>query len=208
MESALDLRAATGQGRSVTTGGDGLRPIKAAAGADGPAGGSPESQLVGAAQAGDRAAFGRLYDLYARMVHGILLAWVPHIEVDDLVQDVFLQAMRRLETLRDADAFGAWLARIARNRASDFHRSRPLTEELPESLPGPHRPAAEALAALGAIQSLPEAYRETLMLRLVEGMTGPEIALRTGMTPESVRVNLHRGMTKLRERLGKRGAHE
>jgi len=54
---------------------------------------------------------------------------------------------------------------------------------------------------LAAIQSLPEAYSETLTLRLVEGMTGPEIAARTGLTEGSVRVNLHRGMKQLREKL-------
>ena len=57
------------------------------------------------------------------------------------------------------------------------------------------------IATLETIRSLPEAYRETLVLRLVEGMTGPEIATRTGLTPASVRVNLHRGMRMLRERL-------
>ena len=41
------------------------------------------------------------------------------------------------------------------------------------------------------------------MLRLVEGLTGPEIAMRTGLTPASVRVNLHRGMKLLREKLGR-----
>ena len=55
-----------------------------------------------------------------------------------------------------------------------------------------------------AIRRLPEAYRETLVLRLVEGMTGPEIAARAGLTPGSVRVNLHRGMLMLREALGRR----
>ena len=55
---------------------------------------------------------------------------------------------------------------------------------------------------LEVVRGLPEAYRETLVLRLVEGMTGPEIAARTGMTPASVRVNLHRGMKLLREKLG------
>ena len=58
--------------------------------------------------------------------------------------------------------------------------------------------AAEAARALTAIRALPEAYRQTLMLRFVEGMTGPEIAARTGLTPGSVRVNLHRGMQLLR----------
>jgi len=60
----------------------------------------------------------------------------------------------------------------------------------------------EAHGALDAIQALPEAYRETLVLRLVEGLTGPEIASLTGLTPDSVRVNLHRGFRLLRERLG------
>ena len=58
---------------------------------------------------------------------------------------------------------------------------------------------------LAIIQRLPESYRETLVLRLVEGMTGPEIAARTGLTAASVRVNLHRGMKLLRERLGLEG---
>lgn len=57
---------------------------------------------------------------------------------------------------------------------------------------------AEAARALEAIRALPQAYRETLMLRLVEGMSGPEISARTGLTPGSVRVNLHRGMQMLR----------
>ena len=54
---------------------------------------------------------------------------------------------------------------------------------------------------LDTIQRLPECYRETLILRLVEGMTGPEIAERTGLTADSVRVNLCRGMKLLRARL-------
>jgi RNA polymerase sigma-70 factor (ECF subfamily) len=49
---------------------------------------------------------------------------------------------------------------------------------------------------------MPVAYKETLVLRLVEGMTGPEIAEQTGMTPDSVRVNLYRGMKMLRKELG------
>ena len=58
---------------------------------------------------------------------------------------------------------------------------------------------------LASIQELPEAYRETLVWRLVEGLTGPEIARRTGLTPGSVRINLFRGMAMLRERLSKEG---
>jgi RNA polymerase sigma-70 factor (ECF subfamily) len=60
----------------------------------------------------------------------------------------------------------------------------------------------DALEVLDLIRHLPEAYREPLVLRLVEGMTGPEIARRTGLTADSVRVNLCRGMKMLRELLG------
>lgn len=82
---------------------------------------SVDTWLVEAARRGDRGASERLYTLYAPMVHGILLARVPRVEVDDLVQDVFLHALEKLHTLRDSAAFGAWLAMIARNRAHDFH---------------------------------------------------------------------------------------
>ncbi len=163
---------------------------------------SLEASLVVAARDGDRAAFGRLYDRFAPMVHGLLLARVPRTEVDDLVQDVFLQAMRRLDSLRNPEAFGPWLAAIARNRARDHHRSAAPFVALPDDVPGTVHPEGEALRVLAAIRRLPEAYRETLVLRLVEGMTGPEIAGRTGLTPGSVRVNLHRGMQMLRDALG------
>ncbi len=160
---------------------------------------SDDAELARAARHGNRAAFGRLYDRYARMVHGILLARVPPGEVDDLAQDVFLLALRRIADLRDDGAFGGWLAMIARNRATDYHRQAREWTGLPEDIRAEDRHTPEALAALEAIRALPEAYRETLMLRLVEGMTGDEIAARTGLTAASVRVNLHRGMKQLRQ---------
>ena len=115
-----------------------------------------------------------------------------------------MQALRRLSTLREPAAFGGWLAMIARNRAHDFFRRSRSEVDLPEEIPAKKDSEdIEAHAALAAIRRLPEAYRETLIMRLVEGMSGPEIAARTGLTPGSVRVNLHRGMTQLREILGK-----
>lgn len=169
-----------------------------------PAGHAAEDgELVRAARTGDESAFARLYDRYARMVHGVLIARVPRQDVEDLVQDVFLTAWRRLDDLRDPAAFGGWIAMIARNRATDAHRRGADHVELPPDLqsPGTAGAEAEAHAALDAIRALPDAYRETLTLRLVEGLTGPEIAARTGLTPASVRVNLHRGMKMLRDRL-------
>jgi RNA polymerase sigma-70 factor, ECF subfamily len=159
--------------------------------------------LVRASRDGDRSAFGRLYTRYSRMVHAIVLSRVPPGEADDLVQDVFVSALRQLHALRDERAFGGWLATIARNRANGWYRGTVETAELPEELAAssPQEEEEDARRALAAVRALPEAYRETLMMRLVEGMTGPEIAARTGLTPDSVRVNLHRGMKLLREAL-------
>jgi len=157
---------------------------------------------VTAARAGDRAAFGRLFRRLAPLVHGVLLTRVRPAEADDLMQDVFLAALERLPTLRDGAAVGGWLCAIARNRAADHHRRRRALVELPEDLGRPDAERAEAERALRAIRTLPEAYRETLVLRLVEGLSGQEIAEQVGLTPESVRVNLHRGMKMLREKLG------
>lgn len=155
-----------------------------------------------AARDGDAGAFARLHERYARMIHAIVLARVPAREAEDLVQDVFLKALGSVARLRDAGAFGPWLCRIARNRTVDYHRRKKPVEPLVADVPRDAPPAAEAQEALRAVRALPDTYRETLLMRLVEGMTGPEIAERTGLTPASVRVNLHRGMQLLRERLG------
>ena len=166
-----------------------------------------DAELVRAAQRGDRNAFGALYERYGGMVHGILLGRVPASAVEDLVQDVFLKAMPRMTSLRDPELFGGWLAAIARNRAADFFRQSNASPEQFEDTQQEQSRSTEASGiekteaefVLAAIRQLPETYRETLILRLVEGMTGPEIALRTGLTHGSVRVNLHRGMQQLRQ---------
>lgn len=188
-----------------------------------PAAPDDAASLVAAARAGDRAALTGLHARFAPVVHGILLARLPPADCDDLVQEVFLNVIRRLGTLRDDRAFPAWVATMARNFATSFFRRRgrsgrheavvarigPGGATPPTAIPGPVAPGPcnDALARLQAqevlavIRSLPETYSETLTLRLAEGLTGPQIAARTGMSHGSVRVNLHRGMTLLRERL-------
>ncbi|NVB39044.1 sigma-70 family RNA polymerase sigma factor [Pseudenhygromyxa sp. WMMC2535] len=160
---------------------------------------------VEAARRKDELAFAALHRRFGPMVHGLLLARVDPASADDLTQEVFLIAWRRLERLHQAAAWPTWLATIARNRAYDHLRagaSRPgtLPPELPSAAPDPAQ-RTEAEALLAHIRALPEALAEPLILRLVEGLSGPEIAERTGLSPGYVRVNLHRGMKALRQRL-------
>jgi RNA polymerase sigma-70 factor (ECF subfamily) len=160
--------------------------------------------LVAAARTGQRAALDALFRRFAPVVHGILLARLQPADADDLTQDVLETALTRLPSLREDAAFPGWIVSIARHAAMDAARRRlPLTgvpmEEVADGADIEDR--VEARRSLEAIRALPEAYRETLLLRLVEGLTGPEIAERTGLSPGSVRVNLHRGMALLRTAL-------
>ena len=178
------------------------------------ASGDSDAALVKLSQEGHRDAFGQLYQRYARMVHGILLAKVPALEAEDLVHEVFLRALPRLHALRESSRFGAWLAAITRNMAKDYYRQPRVQHERADdsstadasAVTGEQARTNEAAEILESVRSLPEAYRETLILRLVEGMTGPEIAAKTGLSHGSVRVNLNRGMQQLREKLGQRRA--
>ncbi|MEP6788976.1 MAG: sigma-70 family RNA polymerase sigma factor, partial [Acidobacteriota bacterium] len=131
---------------------------------------SAEAQLVERAASGDTEAFGEIYKAFAPLIHGFVLSRVPYDDVNDIVQEVFLAAYKNLDGLRDKDAVGAWLATIARNHAAEYYRRAKPTEELPEDLSGKHNPNSEALEILKTIRSMPETYRETLILRLIEGM--------------------------------------
>lgn len=182
--------------RSATTPGNGM----------GDSGVDPE--ILRRARAGDRDAFADLYQRFSGMVHAVLLANAARNDVEDLMQEVFLSAWKSLSSQRTDGHLGGWLATIARNHARrGFARRReaaPLPDEL-ESDAAPASSALEGAEVLAVLKELPQAYRETLSMRLIEGLTGPEIADTTGLTHGSVRVNLHRGMALLRDRLAERG---
>lgn len=160
---------------------------------------------VAAARKGDHEAFTALHGHFGKLVHAVVIARVPASDASDLVQDVFLLVFQKLSSLEDDQAFPGWLTQLARNRASrhlrDAHPGESL-DDAPQQAAPDRSGAPDARKVLRALQQLPEAYAETLAMRLIEGMTGPEISERTGLTPGSVRVNLHRGMALLREKLG------
>ncbi|HEX5051992.1 MAG TPA: sigma-70 family RNA polymerase sigma factor [Planctomycetota bacterium] len=170
--------------------------------------------LVPQAQRGDGAARAALYELFARAVHAIVLAHVGAGQAEDVTQEVFCAVFGSLATLRDPAALPGFICTTARNTARDALRRRRRSpksspaDELTASGPGPAASAEQrelAERVLGCIQGLPEAYRETLVLRLVAGLSGLEIAERTGLTHGSVRVNLTRGMAMLRPLLQEAG---
>lgn len=170
--------------------------------------GRPDTSVVARARAGDRDAFALLHKQYSGLAHAVVLAHARPDDAADLTQEVFARALAHIHRLREHEAVGAWLAGIARNVACDNGRRRRNVAAFPDEFCAPAAPNGavdDARDVLDALQALPDTYRETLAMRLVEQMTGPEIATRTGLTPGSVRVHLHRGMKLLHEELQKRG---
>jgi len=170
------------------------RPRPARAGTSAP-------NLVRAARQGEKKAFAELHLRYRGMVHATLLARVGPTDADDLLQETFVTAWLRLRDLRDDQSFGPWLQSIARRKATDLLRGRKVTVAVPETLSVMPRLTLEAAEVLAAIRAMPHHLAEPLTMRLVEGMTGPEIAEATGLTHGSVRVTLHRAMKRLRANL-------
>ena len=166
--------------------------------------------LVRLAQHGDRRAFEALWERYSPTVKRILLTMVTHEEAEDLYQEVAVTAFRSMASLQQRKSFPSWLFTIARNVGRDALAARRHCTEVPlEEATAANLEATDSgdpIAAgeiLAEIQSLPDCYRAPLTLRLLLELSGPEIALKTGMTEGSVRVNLCRGMKLLRQRLSR-----
>jgi RNA polymerase sigma-70 factor (ECF subfamily) len=87
--------------------------------------GPDDAELVKNALAGDREAFGQLYDKYARLVRAVVVGvsgdWSA---AEDLTQECFLRAYRRLTALRELERFGPWISGIARRVALEHHRAK------------------------------------------------------------------------------------
>lgn len=168
------------------------------------------AELLQRCQAGEEQAFAELYADFVRVVHGIVLARVGADDAEDVTQEVFMKIHRKLADLREPEALPGWICSVARNHAIDHGRARQRRPDTLRLVEAQHPAAPEsgqllAEQLLAVIQTLPDAFRETLVLRLVEGLTGPEIASRCGMSHGSVRVNLSRGMALLRPLLQKEG---
>lgn len=169
------------------------------------------SAWVLAARAGSQRAFTQLYRRHLPLVHVILLGRYRRAVAEELAQECFVRAFENLAQLQNPHQFGPWIATIARRMRDQSGGTNDVDAELLQQLADASASPvdqAEASQLIRTIYGLPEAFREPLLLRLVEGLDGAEIAQLLGMTPGSVRVNLHRGMSKLRAALGLSAAQE
>jgi RNA polymerase sigma-70 factor (ECF subfamily) len=175
-----------------------------------------EEADVQAAQSGDEAAFARLVRRRQGLVVALLAARVRgRNDVEDLAQEVFLRAWRRIADLREPGKFPGWLARIAVNAALDHRRRvavRPRGGSLDEpdaaepvaggpSVEHPALVAEEFARVLEALGTLDPRSQAAVVLRFREGLPVKEIAARLGDSPPAVAMRLTRALRALRERL-------
>jgi RNA polymerase sigma-70 factor (ECF subfamily) len=157
----------------------------------------------------DVAAFESIYDAYHRLVHGIALKMLQDVmAAEDLTQAVFLKIWSQPDAFAGGN-FGAWVARVTRNRALDVLRSRAVRAEgdMPDDIPLDDLLDETVFARLdgervrGALAGLPEEQRTPIELGFFVGITHEEIARRTATPLGTVKTRIRAGLRKLRTAL-------
>jgi RNA polymerase sigma-70 factor, ECF subfamily len=173
-----------------------------------------DSQLIERARRGEGEAFDALMRRHMRAAYAVALAQTgDRDDAEDVCQDAFVTALRRLDEVRRPEAFVGWLLQIVRNRAHNLRRHQrvraalPLdaAEEAPARARGPARDAEDAELRgrlLEALAHLTPTQREVVLLYDVQGWTHREIASAVGTTEGAARVHLHHGRRALRALLG------
>ena len=157
----------------------------------------------------DAAAFEQLYDGYHRLVYGIALRILGDAAgAEDVTQAVFLKLWSSPGLFAKGN-FGAWIARVARNRALDVVRSRAVRaeSEMPEAMPVDDALEDTAFANIDAdhvrkaLAQLPDEQRKAIELGFFGGVTHEEIARRTETPLGTVKTRIRAGLRKLRSSL-------
>lgn len=169
-----------------------------------------DADLVERSKCRDTQAFGSLVERHHKLVFGVAFAKCRDESLaEDIAQDAFVVAWKDLDRLRDTARVGAWVAGIARNLAVKAARERARTTELPE-LAHSRTPEDEALdredrALLqSALEHVPDAHREALVLYYIEGQSIARIAEGLDIREELVKQRLARGRRALRDHIATR----
>ena len=175
-------------------------------------------ELVALAQEGDEQAFAGLYDRYVDSIFAYIYHRVGQRQTaEDLTGDVFVRALRRIDTFRWKGVdFGAWLMTIARNRVHDYFKSArfrleaPVEEvfDSPHTAPGPlHDPEGAVLtgesaqAVHAALRQLKGEQAEVLYLRFLRHLNVTETAQAMGKTEGAIKALQYRALKALQKRL-------
>ena len=164
-----------------------------------------EPAIVAAAQRGDMSAQGRLYETFAPMVHTLARRMlVSPALAEDVLQETFVEVLRKLHTWRGEADIRFWIRRIAVNKClmylrSGWHSRRVQTEAIESLCPPTQAPRAEHQIALeSALAKLTDTARVVVWLHDVEGYTHKEIGAMMGRTTSFSKSQLARAHKRLR----------
>jgi RNA polymerase sigma-70 factor, ECF subfamily len=179
---------------------------------------SPASNLIQRAQEGDSDAFGALFEVHKSRVYSVCLRMTSNAaEAEDLTQDAFLQAFRKITRFRGDSAFSTWLHRIAVNTVLMHFRKNSLfqvsLDEPDSDSPGAKvrreygtrdrnlAGCVDRIALARAIKELPAGYRTVFLLHEVEGYEHQEIAEILGCSVGNSKSQLYKAKMRFRELL-------
>ena len=167
--------------------------------------------------------FKTIHASYRPRIHRYLTRLVGQNEAEDLTQEVFVRVSRALPDFRGDAKISTWIYRIATNVATDRLRSRSFRESRYDQTNPPGDGSIQDVDAFpegkspsierqlmreemsscihGYINTLPDNYRAAVILSDIEGLTNQEIAQVLELTLETVKIRLHRGRAKLKEKL-------
>jgi RNA polymerase sigma-70 factor (ECF subfamily) len=163
-------------------------------------------------------AFEQVHEEYRPRIRRFLTRLVGPVDAEDLTQLVFFRASQALPGFRGDSSLATWLYRIARNAAADWRRSASRTARLHEELMAGNgtaaavEPAAATVPAddalmrrevqrclRGVIARLPDADRDVLALRELDGLPHAAVAEALGVSVPAAKVRLHRARARLRD---------
>jgi RNA polymerase sigma-70 factor (ECF subfamily) len=180
---------------------------------------SAEPETIRRAQHGDAAAFERIYQLHSRRVYALCLRIARNpTEAEDLTQEAFLRAFRKIQTFRGESAFSTWLYRLALNVVLMKLRKKNLPEaSLDETTKSNEENTRQSNGVGGldprltglidrlnlerAVEQLPSAFKAVFVLHDIQGYKHHEIAEMMDWSVGTSKEKLHRARTRLRELL-------
>jgi RNA polymerase sigma-70 factor, ECF subfamily len=176
-----------------------------------PASRAAESALVERCRRGDLGAFEEVYRTHSGKLYGLVLRMIGNpADAEDLLQEIFLSAHRKLEGFRGESALGTWLYRLATNHCLDYLRSRAakagqLTDELDDETGIPQEGgrsiADQTVAKMDierAVAQLPEGCRAAFLLHDVQGLEHREVADALGIAEGTSKSQVHKARLRLR----------
>lgn len=165
-------------------------------------------KLIEECRQGSQKAQFQIYKLYYKAMYNVSLRIVKDgFEAEDVMQEAFLSAFKKIDTYRGEVSFGAWLKKIVVNRSLDVLKKRKVkfeevnerTMEMPDLEGMPLE--VDVTEIKKAIQSLPDSYRVVLSLYLIEGYDHDEISQILEISNSASRTQYSRAKGKLKELL-------